>query len=85
MTGVSVRKIKSLPVSQSVQSGEMSITGMGDMITGCRALHTKVTLSNYSYVNVRAKEGGKLKEITTGSPSALVVGSGFRGHLLGIY
>ena len=37
----------------------MSITGMGDMITGCRALYAKVTLSNSSYVNVRAKEGGK--------------------------
>ena len=54
-----MRKIKSLPVSQSVQSGEMSITGMGDMITGCRALYAKVTPSNSSYVNVRAKEGGK--------------------------
>ena len=54
-----MRKIKSLPVSQSVQSGEMSITGMGDMITASRALYEKVTRSNTLYVNVRAKEGGK--------------------------
>ena len=37
----------------------MSITGMGDMIKASRALNEKVTRSNTSYVNVRAKEGGK--------------------------
>ena len=42
----------------------MSITGMGDMITASRALYEKVTRSNTSYVDGRAKEGGKGDKLT---------------------